>query len=82
MVFKHLPLLSADVMTLRRVNAEEMAAHHAGALTTGVRQADAMAALVDLHNANVGGIAFKNRWRVITAFSEPGMPNDTGRTEL
>ena len=76
-VFEHLPLLSADMSTrremnaLRRVNAEEMAAHHAGALAAEVRQANAMAALVDLRIANAAGIAFENRRRVIETFSEP-----------
>jgi hypothetical protein len=56
---------------LRQVNGEEMAAHHAGAVAAGVRQANAMA-----------GIAFENRRRVIEAFSEPGQPNDTGRTKV
>jgi pyruvate/2-oxoglutarate dehydrogenase complex dihydrolipoamide acyltransferase (E2) component len=71
MMFEHLPLLSADMSTrremnaLRRVNAEEMAAHHAGALAAGVRQANAMATLVDLRIANAAGIAFENRCRVI-----------------
>jgi hypothetical protein len=43
MVFERLQLLSADMSTrrdmnaLRRVNVEEMAAHHAGALAAGVR---------------------------------------------
>ena len=88
MVFEHLPLLSADMSTrremnaLRRVKAEEMAAHHEGALAAGVEQANVMAALVDLRNANAAGIAFENRRRVIAAFSEPGKPNDTGRTEV
>lgn len=88
MVFEHLPLLSADMSTrremnaLRRVKAEEMAAHHKGALAAGVGQANVMAALVDLRNANAAGITFENRRRVIAAFSEPGKPNNTGRTEV
>lgn len=88
MVFEHLPLLSADMSTrremnaLRRVKAEEMAAFHEGALVDGVEQANVMAALVDLRNANAAGIAFENRRRVVEAFSEPGKPNDTGRTEV
>jgi hypothetical protein len=64
---------------LRWVNAEGMAAHHAGALAAGVRQANAMVALVDLRNANAAGIPFENRRRVIVAFSELGKPNDTAR---
>ena len=88
MVFEHLPLLSADMSTrwemnaLRQVDSEEMAALHAGALAAGVRYANAMAALVDLRNADMAGIAFKNHRRVMEAFSEPEMPKDTGGTEV
>jgi small subunit ribosomal protein S15 len=88
MVFEHLPLLSADMSTrremnsLRRVKAEEMAAHYEGALAVGVEQANVVATLLDLRNANAAGIAFENRRRVVEAFSEPGKPNDTGRTEV
>jgi small subunit ribosomal protein S15 len=67
---------------LRWVNAEGMATHHTGALAAGVRQANAMVALVGLPNANAAGIPFENRSRVIAAFSELGKPNDTGRTEV
>ena len=65
-----LPLLSADMRTCQEMNAprwvkvEEMAAVHEGALVEGVEQANVMATLVDLRNANVAGIAFENRWRV------------------
>jgi len=47
-----------------------MAAYHAGALAAGFRQ------------ANAAGIAFENHRGVIDTFSEPGKPNDTGRTEV
>jgi hypothetical protein len=67
---------------LREVNPEEMAAHHAAVLAVGVRQANAVAALVDLRNENTSGIAFENRRKVIAAFSEPGRPNHTRRTEV
>ncbi len=88
MVFAHLPLLSADMSTRREMNGmqgmkvADMAAHHERQLGAGVEQANAVARLVDLRNANAAGIAFENRRRVIAAFSEPGMPNDTGRTEV
>jgi small subunit ribosomal protein S15 len=81
---EHLLFLSADISirpemdALRRVNAEEMAAHHAATLTAGVRQANAMATLV----GEWAGIAFENRRRVIAPFSEPGKPNHTGTTEV
>lgn len=41
-----------------------------------------MARLLDLKNADAGGIAFENRRRIVEAFGEPGKKNDTGRTEV
>jgi small subunit ribosomal protein S15 len=41
-----------------------------------------LAKVVDLRNANAAGIAFENRRRVVETFSEPGKPNDSGRTEV
>jgi len=88
MLFEHLPLLSADMSTrldmnaMRNVAVEEMAAHHETELAAGVAQSNAVAKVVDLRNANAAGIAYENRRRVIAAFSEPGKPNDTGRTEV
>jgi len=91
MLFAHLPLLAADMAMRREMNGKgaqasvkvaEMAAHHDQALATGVEQANALARLVDLRNANAQGIAYENRRRVVEAFSEPGKPNDTGRTEV
>jgi small subunit ribosomal protein S15 len=41
-----------------------------------------MARLLDLKNADAGGIAFQNRRRIVEAFGEPGKRNDTGRTEV
>lgn len=38
--------------------------------------------LMDLRNANAGGIAFENRKRIVAAFSRPGHPNDTGLPEV
>ena len=87
MLFAHLPLLAADMSTRREMNGmqvkvADMAAHHERELAAGVDQANVLARLVDLRNANAAGIAFENRRRVIEAFSEPGKPNDTGRTEV
>jgi len=94
MLFEHLPLLSADMSTRHETrvmrsaagganrHAEAISAYHETEVTAGVAQANAMAKLVDLRNANAGGIAFENRRRIIEAFSEPGKPNDTGRTEV
>lgn len=46
------------------------------------RKTAVFASLVDLRNANAGGIAFENRRRVVAAFSPPGRPDDTGRPEV
>ncbi|KAH9164506.1 mitochondrial ribosomal protein S15 [Lactarius sanguifluus] len=77
MLFAHLPLLSADMSTRREMNGLQ-----GRELAAGVAQANAVARLVDLRNANAAGVAFENRRRVIEAFSEPGKPDDTGRTEV
>ena len=61
---------------------EAMSAYHETQLAAGIVQANVMAKVVDLRNANAAGIAFENRRRVIEAFSEPGKPNDSGRTEV
>jgi len=41
-----------------------------------------MATLLDLKNADAGGIGFENRQRIVEAFGEPGKKDDTGRTEV
>jgi small subunit ribosomal protein S15 len=64
------------------MDAEGMAVFHESELEAGVVQANVMARMVDLRNANAAGVAFENRRRVVEAFSEPGKPNDTGRTEV
>jgi small subunit ribosomal protein S15 len=72
----------ADVGDGQKRDAEGMAAFHEMELVAGVAQANALARVVDLRNANAAGVAFENRRRVVEAFSEPGKPNDTGRTEV
>ncbi|KAI0082148.1 S15/NS1 RNA-binding domain-containing protein, partial [Panus rudis PR-1116 ss-1] len=47
-----------------------------------LKKATMLASLLDLRNANARGIAYANRRRIIAAFSEPGKPNDTGRSEV
>jgi small subunit ribosomal protein S15 len=92
MLFEHLLLLSADMNTRHEMSmvdtnlspysadVEAMSKYHERQLVAGVAQANVLANVVDLRNANATGIAFENRRRVIEAFSEPGNPNDTGRT--
>ena len=66
----------------QKKDAEGMAVFHEMELVAGVAQANALARVVDLRNANAAGVAFENRRRVVEAFSAPGKPNDTGRTEV
>ena len=72
----------AGVAGHNRKGMEAMSAYHETQLAAGVAQANVLAKVVDLRNANAAGIAFENRRRVIEAFSEPGKPNDSGRTEV
>ncbi|KAG6911254.1 hypothetical protein DXG01_002092 [Tephrocybe rancida] len=46
------------------------------------KKANAFATLIDLRNANADGIAYENRKRIVQAFSTPGKPLDTGRSEV
>ncbi|KAF9516009.1 hypothetical protein BS47DRAFT_1327721 [Hydnum rufescens UP504] len=71
-------------------------AHHSpNDLKTGTSQAAASASILrerlnaellarttSLSNASAKGIAYENRRRIIAEFSEPGKPNDTGRSEV
>lgn len=49
---------------------------------TEMTKANTFAKLLDLRNANAGGIAYENRRRIIIAFSEPDKPFNTGRSEV
>ncbi|EIN14263.1 hypothetical protein PUNSTDRAFT_129892 [Punctularia strigosozonata HHB-11173 SS5] len=52
------------------------------ALNQEVHKANMLGKVMDLRNANAGGIAYENRRRIIAAFSEPEKPQDTGRPEV
>jgi small subunit ribosomal protein S15 len=52
------------------------------AFNVEVKSKGQMARLLDLKNADAGGVAFENRRRIIEAFGEPGKKNDSGRTEV
>lgn len=61
---------------------DALSAFHETQLAAGRVQANELGKLLDLRNASAAGIAFENRRRIVEAFSEPGKPNDTGRTEV
>lgn len=84
MLFRHLPKLSAQAVGLvnMTVNSEVLAERVMDAEAIELRKANAFAKVLDLRNANAGGISFENRRRIIMAFSGPGNRYDTGRAEV
>ncbi|KAJ3558648.1 hypothetical protein NP233_g11466 [Leucocoprinus birnbaumii] len=63
-------------------NPEQLATEHAKAVEVEQQKMEALAKVIDLHNANAGGISYENRQRIILAFSSPENPFDPGRTEV
>ncbi|KAI0319474.1 hypothetical protein OF83DRAFT_1275621 [Amylostereum chailletii] len=86
LLFSHLPVRSADMATMEAFTtmpgAAGMDAKHTVEMRLAVNNANTLARIVDLRNANAKGIAFENRRRIVEAFSQPGKPNDTGRPEV
>ncbi|KAA1471631.1 S15/NS1 RNA-binding domain-containing protein [Dentipellis sp. KUC8613] len=87
LLFEHLPVGNAE--TRSRVEHAKYPMDtfdFAGAMkrniSTSVVQANMLARIVDLSNANKGGIMYENRRRVIKEFSDGGKENDTGRPEV
>lgn len=84
LLFRELPELSAEAPVLSNPNrSPEMLA---GILKDGqekeLLKLNHFAKVVDLRNANAGGIAYENRKRIIVTFSGLENPYDTGRTEV
>lgn len=94
MLFGKLPLLSAEAEHLALAAAPEKGLKNlydnlpkaaetlAKAQEKELKKANAFAQLLDLRNANAGGIAYENRRRIIAAFSTPSNPFDPGRSEV
>ena len=84
MLFGKLPILSAeaDVLGGELSGVQAMESIFAGGGEKELKKANAFAQLLDLRNANAGGIAYENRRRIIAAFSTPSNPSDTGRSEV
>jgi small subunit ribosomal protein S15 len=81
LLFEHLPPLTTEVGGIRRPKAWTITMHEE-AEQTELKKANMLASVIDLRNANAGGIAYENRRRIVAAFSEPGKPGDTGRSEV
>jgi len=84
MLFGKLPMLSAeaDVLSEDPSGLKTMESVFVGGREKELKKANTFAQLLDLRNANAGGIAYENRRRIIAAFSTPSNPSDTGRSEV
>lgn len=81
MLFELLPPLTAERGGIKNPNAWTMSRHEE-AEREELNKANQLARVLDLRNANAGGIAYENRRRIVAAFSEPGQSNDSGRPEV
>lgn len=81
MLFEYLGPLTAEMGTMRDPKGS-LTSVHEQAERKELEKANMIARVLDLRNANAGGIAYENRRRVIAAFSPPGKPGDSGRPEV
>lgn len=85
LLFDDLPMLSAEATVLAsgaHTSPETLRRMHEDGLQRERAKVNMFAKVVDLRNANAGGIAYENRRRIIAAFSTPENPFDPGRTEV
>ncbi|TFK41670.1 hypothetical protein BDQ12DRAFT_625691 [Crucibulum laeve] len=80
MLFQDLPILTARPHTYSASPDAER--NYQTAKEKEEKKATLFAKVLDLRNANAGGIAYENRRRIILAFSTPENPYDTGRSEV
>jgi len=92
LLFEKLPQLSAlatfmtnrprqAASTIASLSEEDVAAQNSAEYVENHKSL-MLARLTDLRNTNADGLAFENRKRIITAFSPPTQPSDTGRPEV
>ncbi|KAJ3489790.1 hypothetical protein NLI96_g1879 [Meripilus lineatus] len=87
LLFETLPALTVEATHLRAAGSGQLVPSYMHELSTKadakeLRKASQLATLVDLRNANAGGISYENRKRIVAAFSPPGKDGDTGRPEV
>ena len=85
MLLHDLPMLSTpstDIPVWDVAGAEAAARRAAVSQARELHKANAFAKLIDLRNANAGGIAYENRRRIVQAFSTPENPFNPGRSEV
>ena len=81
LLFEYLPPLTTEIGGIRKPTAWTMSLHEE-AEKTELKKANMLARVIDLRNANAGGVAYENRRRIVATFSELGKPGDTGRPEV
>ncbi|KAH8834974.1 hypothetical protein DL96DRAFT_1665976 [Flagelloscypha sp. PMI_526] len=87
MLFEELPWASSQLgLTLKgqasQAKMKRVSKKANVAVARELEKSRQLARLVDLRNADAGGLAFENRRRIIHAFSTPEKPFDTGRAEV
>ncbi|KAJ7597841.1 carbamoyl-phosphate synthase L chain, ATP binding domain-containing protein [Mycena floridula] len=81
-LFGILPEKSTERHLMGVTDSKELNAMEQNATKAELEKAKVFAKVVDLRNADAGGIAYENRRRIIVAFSTPKNPFDSGRTEV
>ena len=87
LLFETLPALTVEATHLRAAGSGQLLPSYMNELSVKAdakesHKARQLATLVDLRNANAGGISYENRKRIVVAFSPPGKDGDTGRPEV
>ncbi|KAJ7271940.1 S15/NS1 RNA-binding domain-containing protein, partial [Mycena haematopus] len=83
-LFKHLPILTQTTLSEKFVQSKPEEGKRLTQETADLEKLKLVnfARVVDLRNADAGGIAYENRRRIVLAFSSPENPFDPGRTEV
>ncbi|KAL0574166.1 hypothetical protein V5O48_007794 [Marasmius crinis-equi] len=82
-LFGALPILSNQILTQSKAKGvQDTIEYGMESAERELRKANMFAKVVDLRNADAGGIAYENRRRIIEAFSSPENPFDPGRSEV
>lgn len=84
-LFQNLPILSAEATALGNSPHETsqwLAMRHGEGVQRELQKSNSFAKVLDLRNANAGGISYENRRRIILEFSAVENPFDPGRSEV
>ncbi|KAJ6630608.1 mitochondrial carrier domain-containing protein [Mycena sp. CBHHK59/15] len=81
-LFRDLPRLSVDLWNDATKTPTEQVQETRQRVLREQEKAANFAKVIDLRNADAGGIAYENRRRIILGFSTPVNPFDPGRTEV